>query len=91
MNYGFSLRWVWSCFVCSHAGSPARLPFRHATLFRPGSVAPESPRFDYGIMVGFGLRLKTHFTWLPKVVELVFRVRRWRNVNHHEPWLGVSC
>ncbi|CAE6967053.1 nolO [Symbiodinium sp. CCMP2592] len=45
---------------------------------------PCPQEFDYGIMVGFGLRLKTHFTWLPKVVELVFRVHRWRNVNHHE-------
>ena len=46
-----------------------------------------APRFDYGIMVGFGLRLKTHFTWLPRVVELVFTVREWRNVNHHAAWL----
>ncbi|CAE7498570.1 novN [Symbiodinium natans] len=45
---------------------------------------PCPTQFDIGIMVGFGLRLKMQFTWLPKVVELVYSVDQWRNVNHHE-------
>ncbi|CAE7214452.1 nolO [Symbiodinium sp. CCMP2592] len=43
--------------------------------------------FAYGVLVGFGgtdLRGSPAPRWLPTVVESVFSVREWRNVNHHE-------
>ena len=43
--------------------------------------------FDYGVMVGFGgveLYGSPIPQWLPLVVESVFSVGQWRNVNHHE-------
>ena len=40
--------------------------------------------FDYGIMVNFGDNVVAQTHYLPQIVERVFTVREWRNVNHHE-------
>ena len=41
-------------------------------------------RFDYGIMVNFGSGVSAQCSHLPHIVERVFEVGEWRNVNHHE-------
>eukprot|EP00439_Symbiodinium_sp_Y106_P040207 s4001_g4.t3 len=40
--------------------------------------------FDFGIMVNFGGDVAMQHADLPNIVERFFRVREWRNVNHHE-------
>ncbi|CAE7901258.1 ADPS [Symbiodinium sp. KB8] len=40
--------------------------------------------FDFGIMVNFGGDVSVQHADLPNIVERFFRVREWRNVNHHE-------
>jgi carbamoyltransferase len=46
-----------------------------------GSCPPE---FDTGLVVDFGTYESIQATQLPKVIERVFPVKEWRNVNHHE-------
>ena len=46
-------------------------------------ICPTS--FDHGVLVNFGTRLGARWQVnFPKLVEEVFPVREWRNVNHHE-------
>lgn len=40
--------------------------------------------FDTGLVVDFGTYETIQTTQLPKIIERVFPVRHWRNVNHHE-------
>ena len=40
--------------------------------------------FDTGIIVDFGQYETIQATQLPKIIEEVFPVKSWRNVNHHE-------
>ena len=45
---------------------------------------PCPTEFDTGLIVDFGMYESLRGTQMPKIIERVFSVKTWRNVNHHE-------
>ena len=45
---------------------------------------PCPTEFDTGLIVDFGMYENLQGTQMPKIIERVFSVKTWRNVNHHE-------
>ena len=60
---------------------------RAAELVKKGCECEFGPcptEFDTGLIVDFGMYESLRGTQMPKIIERVFSVKTWRNVNHHE-------